>query len=112
MSAYISDTANKVGLRLIIAVAISAVLLGLVGAGIWSLADTVDEQTLQQGAYTLRDSIRDASVQCYSIEGQYPPSLEYLKEHYGITVNEDDYTVVYEVFASNVPPTVEVRINE
>ena len=32
---------------------------------------------------TLKKAIARASVQCYAIEGRYPPSIEYLEEHYG-----------------------------
>ncbi len=42
------------------------------------------------------------------MEGAYPPSLEYLEENYGLQINEREFFVSYEIFASNVPPTVKV----
>ena len=42
------------------------------------------------------------------VEGVYPPDFEYLQENYGLQVNTDDYYVVYEAFASNIPPTIHV----
>ncbi|CBK76046.1 putative uncharacterized protein [Clostridium sp. CAG:149] len=57
---------------------------------------------------SLRDAIRRASVQCYAIEGRYPPSVEYLEEHYGIVIDRDRYHVFYDGWASNVMPDITV----
>lgn len=43
-----------------------------------------------------------------ALEGVYPESLEYLKEHYGLTYNEDRYIVNYEALGSNLMPDVTV----
>ena len=56
----------------------------------------------------VRRAILDACVQCYALEGSYPPSLKYLEDHYGLILDRDKYYFYYEVFASNVMPTVEV----
>mgnify|MGYP000924375661 CR=1 FL=1 len=56
----------------------------------------------------IRRAILNACVQCYALEGSYPPDLDYLEAHYGITLNDDKYYFYYEVFASNVMPDVEV----
>ena len=56
----------------------------------------------------IRDAIRRSALQCYVVEGVYPPDLAYLQDHYGLQVNTDNYYVVYEAFASNVPPTINV----
>lgn len=57
---------------------------------------------------TLRDAIQRASVQCYAIEGRYPPSIEYLEEHYGIVIDRERFYVFYEGWASNVMPEITV----
>lgn len=54
----------------------------------------------------LNQGIRKAVVSCYAVEGKYPDSLEYLKEHYGLIVDEEKYIVTYDVFASNVMPEI------
>lgn len=64
-----------------------------------------------EGRQQLEDAVRRSAVACYAAEGIYPPSLEYLEEHYGIQVDRDRYTVVYEVFASNLMPDVTVLEN-
>ncbi|WP_367565909.1 hypothetical protein [Lacrimispora sp.] len=65
-----------------------------------------------RGAETLRDAIRRASVQCYAIEGRYPPSVEYLEENYGIQIDRNRYNVFYSGFASNFMPDITVNLRE
>ena len=65
-----------------------------------------------EGRQQLEDAVRRAAVACYAAEGIYPPDLEYLEEHYGIQVDRDRYTVMYDVFASNLMPDVTVLENE
>ena len=65
-----------------------------------------------EGKRQLEDAVRRSAVACYAAEGIYPPNLEYLEEHYGIQVDRERYTVVYEVFASNLMPDVTVLENE
>lgn len=62
-----------------------------------------------EGAETLRSGIRRASVQCYAIEGRYPPSIEYLEENYGIQIDRERYHVFYSGFASNIMPEIIVN---
>lgn len=65
-----------------------------------------------EGKQQLEDAVRRAAVACYAAEGIYPPDLEYLEEHYGIQVDRDCYTVMYDVFATNLMPDVTVLENE
>lgn len=67
-------------------------------------------KTLRSGSQPeeIRKALLDACIQCYALEGSYPPSLDYLKEHYGVIMDKDEYFYYYEVFASNVLPDVEV----
>ena len=51
---------------------------------------------------------RRAALTCYAVEGAYPQSLEALKHGYGLAYNEDAYIVVYDAFASNVMPDIQV----
>ncbi len=47
----------------------------------------------------VRDAVKNASLTCYAVEGMYPESLDYLKQHYNLSYNEDKYVVYYEPFA-------------
>ena len=62
----------------------------------------------EDGAMAIQDAVRRHALQCYVVEGVYPPDLTYLEENYGLQVNTRDYYVVYDAFASNVPPTIRV----
>ena len=62
----------------------------------------------EEGARTLQNAITRACVQCYAIEGRYPPSVQYLEDAYGIRIDEERYAVFYSGFASNVMPDITV----
>ena len=47
-------------------------------------------------------------VHCYAVEGYYPPSIEYIEEHYGLVYNHDKYIVDYESIGNNIIPTVTI----
>lgn len=86
----------------VIFVAIIAILF----FAVFSLSDisqTSDTELLYK-------AINRAVVSCYAIEGRYPESLDYLIEKYGVIINDDRYLVHYEVFASNVKPSVRIII--
>ncbi|MBR2562559.1 MAG: hypothetical protein IKE31_10505 [Eubacterium sp.] len=57
---------------------------------------------------SITDTILQRALQCYVIEGAYPMSLEYLEENYGLTVNKEDYLIMYTPYAENLPPEVKV----
>ena len=63
----------------------------------------------QKGEESLRRAVTRASVQCYAIEGRYPPSVEYLEENYGVRIDRDRYNVFYNGFASNVMPEIVIN---
>lgn len=79
-------------------------VIGMFLNGVLTMSGRMD----REGAQTLRSAIARASVQCYAIEGRYPPSVEYLEENYGITIDRKRFHVFYEGFASNVMPEITV----
>ncbi|MCR5690674.1 MAG: hypothetical protein K6G62_00445, partial [Eubacterium sp.] len=56
----------------------------------------------------LENNIRKAVMLCYATEGVYPESIDYLKDHYGIQINEEEYAVFYEVQGKNLMPNITV----
>ncbi|WP_027399649.1 hypothetical protein [Anaerovorax odorimutans] len=68
--------------------------------GVNSILKTSNTESIN----VLQNSIQRAIIQCYSIEGMYPPSIEYLEENYGIVIEHEKYVVHYEVFAANILP--------
>ncbi len=89
---------------IILSVAVFGVTVGLFLRGIFSFLSRAEEE----GASTLQNAVTRACVQCYAIEGRYPPSVQYLEERYGIQIDEERYAVFYSGFASNVMPEITV----
>lgn len=88
----------------LISVIIFGAVMGLFLSGILSISGRMD----REGKETLRSAIARASVQCYAIEGRYPPSVRYLEENYGIRIDWDRFYVFYKGFASNIMPDITV----
>lgn len=79
----------------------------LVGTG------QIAARTKSEQLDVLTQAIERASVQCYAIEGRYPPSVEYMEEHYGLSIDHDKYNVFYSGWASNIMPDITViPVNE
>ena len=55
-----------------------------------------------------RDAVKNAALTCYAVEGMYPDDLEYLRDHYNLSYNEERYHVFYEPLASNLMPSIKV----
>lgn len=56
----------------------------------------------------IKQAILRAAVHSYALEGSYAPDLAYLEENYGLILDHKKYSYLYEVFASNIRPEVEV----
>ena len=69
---------------------------------------SVSESTLSKQQESLETALERSISQCYAVEGSYPPSLEYLKQHYGLLYDEDSFFIDYEYYGSNLLPEVTV----
>ena len=87
-------------IRRIRAVLLVAVAIALL---VWAIG-AFQHAAREQSAASIRSTILASAAQCYAIEG----SISHLEDVYGLAVNRNDYTVNYEWFADNVPPTVTV----
>lgn len=79
---------------------ISAILV----AGIYYIGNLGNEQ----GIKLTREAAVRTAVQCYAIEGIYPPNVEYMEENYQFSYDKSKYYIHYDAFASNIMPTIEV----
>lgn len=61
-----------------------------------------------EAAEAIRTAVRNSALQCYVVEGAYPPDLKYLEDNYGLRVNTADYYIIYDAFAENQLPDVRV----
>ncbi|MPM23688.1 hypothetical protein SDC9_70162 [bioreactor metagenome] len=66
------------------------------------------DKTEKEGLAMAKESVRRAAVECYALEGFYPPSLDYLIGRYGVTLDESHYFVDYQYIASNLMPDITV----
>ena len=88
--------------RLVLTLAVFAVLF----VGVYMLVNKVGSASGSAETELVRDAVRSAVLTCYAVEGAYPASIDYLKDHYGLAYNEDAYMVMYDSFATNIMPTI------
>lgn len=72
--------------------------------GVNNAENATDEEKL----VILKDAVNRSALQCYAIEGYYPPNIDYLEKNYGLIVDDTKYIISYEIFASNIMPVVDV----
>ncbi|MDD2969279.1 MAG: hypothetical protein PHT89_05705 [Lachnospiraceae bacterium] len=72
--------------------------------GVSSVSATTTAKQLE----SLENAVYKSIVQCYAIEGMYPPNLIYLEEHYGLVYDEKSYFIDYQPIASNLMPDVTI----
>ena len=90
--------------KLLISVSVFLFVMFLFLSGVSSLS----ESTTKRQKEALEDAITQSISYCYSVEGVYPESLEYLKENYGLTYNEDLFYVDYRTTGANLMPDVTI----
>ena len=69
---------------------------------------SVSETTIDKQKESLTTALNRSITQCYAVEGTYPPSLDYLKDHYGLMYDENLFYVDYNAIGSNIRPDVTV----
>ena len=86
----------KHSIRLILQLLAFVCMLVIFAIGFQKTDTTVDEKNL------------DRVKQAIQKEGFYPEDVSYLKEHYGLYLQEDLYKVRYEYVGSNIMPETSV----
>jgi competence protein ComGC len=83
-------------------------LVALIYLSIGNLGATQEERQLKLA----QDAITNAAVQCYALESHFPPSLEYLADNYGLTLDTDKYVYHYKTIGSNMVPEIQVFLKD
>ncbi|HBU11846.1 MAG TPA: hypothetical protein DEB31_03715 [Clostridiales bacterium] len=78
---------------------VAVVLIGLQNVSVSSKGENLK---------VMEQSIRRSAVQCYAIEGRYPPSLKYLQDNYGLLLDEGRYIYHYQAEGMNMMPDIAV----
>ena len=68
----------------------------------------ISDDTKARQEESLNSALNRAIVSCYCVEGTYPPNLEYMVEHYGLTYDKDSFFIDYRPEGSNIYPEVVV----
>ena len=68
----------------------------------------MESKSEEESLASLRNAIQRACVQCYAIEGRYPPDLDYLEENYGLILDREHYVYHYRLEGSNLMPEIQV----
>ena len=85
----------------------TAVILIAVACFFFAAVNGASGKADSSSASTLEKAIKRAAVQCYAIEGFYPPDVGYLVDHYGIVV-DSKYIVEYLAFSANDLPSIKI----
>ena len=68
----------------------------------------VGKSSQTEQADALKKAVMQAVFTCYAIEGRYPPSTAYLKDHYGLIYDESKFIVTINTFAENLLPDIAI----
>lgn len=76
------------------------VIIAVFVVGIAFISDTSSRDSKE----ILTDAINKDIVHCYAIEGYYPPNLDYIEDHYGLSYDRSKYTIDYNAIGDNIYP--------
>lgn len=86
---------------------IITLLITILVFGIFSF-NSINRSRSEDIAKNIESAILSAAIQCYALEGSYPPDISYLINNYGLIVDESKYFVLYDIEGSNMMPNVAV----
>ena len=69
---------------------------------------SLSASTVKRQKESLENAIVRSVTYCYAVEGSYPGNLEYLKEYYGLTYDEELFFVDYRTAGSNILPDITI----
>ncbi len=68
------------------------------------LLGSVSDDTAERQMQSLETALEHDIAQCYALEGEYPASVSYLEDHYGLTYDHDTFMVQYTYYGGNLYP--------
>lgn len=92
-------------LRALLPIALFAAAIIVFKSGVARL----DETSRLEGLKNSQAALTRAVTACYAIEGRYPPDVEYMRENYGLSIDEGTYIIHYSFIASNLTPEMWVQ---
>ena len=83
---------------------ISLLIAALVIAGAVFYARSLNSSTMSMRRDQLGTAMERGITSCYVLEGRYPPNIDYLEAHYGLTYDKNTFYIDYRPIASNLRP--------
>jgi len=83
---------------------ISVVIFVLIAVFFIQAVEYSGRNSIEKEQESLENAISRDIVQCYALEGMYPPSLSYMEDHYGLTYDKNVFFVDYQPIAANLYP--------
>ena len=83
---------------------ISVVIFVLIAVFFIQAVEYSGRSSIEKEQESLENAISKDIVQCYALEGMYPPSLSYMEDHYGLTYDKNVFFVDYQPIAANLYP--------
>lgn len=97
---------KKRGFGVLKEILMPVLIFGVVGGMFYFGLNSVGQTSESERLRSVEKAVSRATVQCYAVEGRYPSSLAYLEERYGLIIDHEKYIVQYDIFASNLMPTI------
>ena len=91
-----------------LALPLSLLILFLVLTGFSYAYSTIATGNIHRQKEYLVNSLEHYITDCYASKGYYPISLNYLKENYNLTYNDQLFYIDYQVMGANIRPDVAV----
>lgn len=104
MQRFIRERKTSYLRNVIISVLIFILVFTIFGFGLTAMDRKMNQEEIQ----TLQNAVTRSITTCYTLEGSYPQSLNYLKEHYGLHYDEKKYFVDYQPLGANIMPDITI----
>ena len=72
------------------------------------VVDNIGTANDTEQAKILEQALTRSITACYALEGAYPPDIDYLVEHYGLTYDSAEYFIDYQYIGANLRPDVTI----
>lgn len=89
----------------VLPVLVFVAVIGLFASGLSRVNSTTQSESLRQSQAALSRTV----TACYAIEGRYPPNVQYMRDNYGLAIDEEVYIIHYSYLASNIAPEMWVQ---
>lgn len=85
---------------------VSIAIFVVVMAGFIYGVTNISKSNIMNEKEILSEALQRDIVHCYAVEGMYPPSLQYIEDHYGLIYDKKKFIVNYVNEGSNITPSV------